>query len=231
MKLYHGTSSRHLDSILGDGIKPRGRKKGNWKEFPSRKDMVYLTNAYAPFFAIQGCTGGEKALVVEIDLAKIDMSKLYPDEDFIAQAIAQKTGQGIEDVHDEIRDSLEDYQHHVKESLDHLGNCSHKGKIPSAAISRYCLIDCKKRSDLSMMSLDPCISLMNYRFCGDKYRSIISWLFGDREDFELGLGCNEFYIEMMEKCQPGYKKIVQDLFANREGIEVVEASILETNSR
>lgn len=224
MKLYHGTSGKHLESILKKGIQPRGRRKGNWKEFPSRKDMVYLTNAYAPFFAIQGTKGKQKALILELDCGKINEENLYPDEDFIAQAIAQQKGCGIEDVHDEVRENLESYQHHAMLSLEHLGNCSHKGKIPNLAVSRYCLVDCSKRTDLSIMSLDPSISLMNYRFCGEKYRSVISWLFGDRKDFMLGVGGNEVYIELGEKCQPGYRKIVEDLFNNREGIEVVEVA-------
>lgn len=224
MKLYHGTSAKHLDKILEKGIEPRGRRKGNWKEFPSRKDMVYLTNAYAPFFAIQGAKGNEKALVLELDLEKIDETRLYPDEDFVAQVIAMQSGRDLEDVHDEIKTMLEGYQHCTMMSLDGLGNCSHKGVISGKSVSRYCLIDCVKRPDLSIMSMDPSISLMNYKFCGSKYRSVISWLFGDREDFELGLGGNEFYIDMMEKCQPGYRKMAEDLFANRDGIEVVRVA-------
>jgi len=224
MKLYHGTSGKHLESILEDGIQPRGRRKGNWKEFPSRKDMVYLTNAYAPFFAIQGTNGKQKALILELDSGRIDEENLYPDEDFIAQAIAHQKGCSIKDVHDEVRSSLELYQHHAMLSLERLGNCSHKGKIPNLALTRYCLVDCANRADLSIMSMDPSISLANYKFCGEKYRSVISWLFGDRKDFVLGIGPNEVYIELGEKCQPGYRKIVEDLFGNREGIEVVEVA-------
>jgi hypothetical protein len=184
--------------------------------------MVYLTNAYAPFFAIQGTKGKEKALVLELDLDKIDEDRLYPDEDFIAQAVAMQSGRDLEDVHEEIKESLEEYQQHMMLSLEGLGNCSHKGVISGRAVSRYCLIDCVKRSDLSIMSLDPSISLMNYRFCGEKYRSVISWLFGDRKDFLLGVGSNEIYMEMGEKCRPGYRKVMEDIFSNRDGIEVVE---------
>lgn len=224
MRLYHGTSSRHLESIMTSGIRPRGRRKGNWKQFPSRKDMVYLTNAYAPFFALQSCKEGEKALILELDLARIDESRLYPDEDFIVQAISQQSGLSVEDVHDGIRDALEDYQQYAMTSLEHLGNCSHRGDIPKVAVTRYCLIDWAARKDIGGIVLDPSISLMNYRFCGEKYRSIIAWLFGDRKDFEVGLGGNEAYIEIVERCQPGYRKIVEDMFANRDGIEVMEAA-------
>ena len=219
MKLYHGTSSRHLGSVLKEGLKPRGRKKGNWESFPSRKDMVYLTNAYAPFFAIQGSKGKEKALILEIDM---DLESLYPDEDFIAQALAHQTGRPLDEVHEEVVADLESYQHLAIDSLQRLGNCSHKGVIPADNISRYCLIDCAARSDIGMICMDPSISLMNYRFCGSKYRSVISWLFGDRDDFDLGFGPNEVYIEMMEKCRPDFRKTVADMFSNRKGIEVFQ---------
>ena len=221
MRLYHGTSSKNLDSILSKGIRPRGRKKGNWKGFPSRPDMVYLTNSYAPFFAIQSCVDGDRGLIVEVE---VDEAGLYPDEDFIAQVIAAQEGRSIEEVHDEIRDDLESYKHHAKDSLEGLGNCSHKGIVSSVKVSRLCLVDFEKRSDLAIMSMDPSISIMNYKFCGSKYRSVISWLFGDRKDFELGIGGNEMWIEMIEKQQPGYRESIMATFLDRQGIEVMEAA-------
>lgn len=222
--LYHGTSSIHLDSILRDGLKPRGRKKGNWESYPSRSDMVYLSSAYAPYFAINSCKKGEKALILEINTSKLEVSNLYPDEDFIVQAIAMNEKQDLDDIHNDIRDTIENYQHHYLDSLGGLGNVSHMGKVPSGAISRYILLDYDKRSDLGMMVLDPCISLLNFKFCGNRYRSIISWLFNDRKDFEIGIGDNETYIELLERNQPGYRKILTTLFANREGIEIFSCS-------
>lgn len=181
--------------------------------------MVYLTNSYAPFFAIQGSKGKENALILEVE---VDEDSLYPDEDFIVQALAQQSGRAIDEIHEEIKDSIEDYRHHALDSLEHLGNCSHKGRLPETSVTRYCIIDTFSRPDLGMICMDPCISLLNYRFCGSRYRSIISWLFGDRKDFELGLGGNEVHIEMMERCKPGYGKIAEEMFSNREGIEVKE---------
>jgi hypothetical protein len=63
---------------------------------------------------------------------------------------------------------------------------------------------------------------MNYRFCGSRYRSIVAWLFGDRTDFELGIGDNETNIYMLEKNQPGYRKTLETLFSNKDGIEVFD---------
>ena len=225
-RLYHGTSSKNLNKILEKGIQPRGKRKSNWKEYPSRSDMVYLTNAYAPFFAVQSCKKDEKALVLELDRDSLDASNVYPDEDFIAQAIAQQTNGSIEDVHDAVRDNLEDYQHHTDVSLGNLGNACYKGTVPQNAITRYCLIDIKERPDLGMTVLDPSISLLNYKFCGSRYRSIISWLFGDRADFEISIGPNDTWFQMMEAQKPGYTESIKTFFTNRAGIEVVESKII-----
>lgn len=222
--LYHGTGSKALETILSGGLKPRGRKKGNWESFPSRSDMVYLTTAYAPYFAINSSKKGEKALILEVDVSKLEDSKLYPDEDFIAQVLAVQEDRPLDEVHEEVRKDLEGYQHCLSDSLGGLGNCSYKGVIFPSAISRYVLLDCVQRKDLGMTCLDPCISLMNYKFCGSRYRSIISWLFGDREDFEIGIGDNQSFIELLERTQPGYGDSIRGVFNDRAGIEVVTCS-------
>jgi len=41
MKLYHGTSAKHLTSILANGLRPKGNAVvGNWEKYQSRHDMV-----------------------------------------------------------------------------------------------------------------------------------------------------------------------------------------------
>ena len=218
--LYHGTSERHLDAILRDGLKPRGRKRGNWKAYPSIPGHVYLTEAYAGYFATVAAKKGERALIVEVCLE--DDSRLYPDEDFIAQALAAQANRPISDFHDEVKKTIAYYRDYVQASLDGLGNASHQGVIPPSAISRYVLIDMKKQRDTVLVAIDPVISPLNYRFCGEKYRSINSWFFGDRSDFHLGFAeGNEATVAMFESKQPGYGVYVQRLFANRDGIEVV----------
>lgn len=219
--LYHGTSERHLDSILRDGLKPRGRKRGNWTSYPSISGHVYLTEAYAGYFATVAAKKGERALIVEVCLE--DDSRLYPDEDFIAQALAAKANRPISDYHDEVTKTIAYYRDYVQASLDGLGNASHRGAIPPSAISRYVVIDTAKQLDTVSIALDPVISMLNYHFCGAKYRSINSWFFGDRDDFDLGFfgQSNAEYVAMFEAKQPGYRDYVARMFANREGIEVV----------
>lgn len=219
--LYHGTSERHLDSILRDGLKPRGRKRGNWTGYPSISGHVYLTAAYAGYFATVAAKKGERALIVEVCLE--DDSRLYPDEDFIAQALAAKANRPISDYHGEVTRTIAYYRDYAQASLDGLGNASHRGVIPPLAISRYVVIDTAKQLDTVIIALDPVISMLNYHFCGEKYRSINSWFFGDRPEFDLGFAGqdNESYVAMFAAKQPGYRDYVARLFANREGIEVV----------
>ncbi len=46
MRICHGTSSVHLESILKDDLKPRGQKASNWKA-ARHSDLVYLSQEYA----------------------------------------------------------------------------------------------------------------------------------------------------------------------------------------
>ena len=187
MKIYHGTSAKNLKSILNYGIKPRGRgnRKSNWDHTViSRVGHVYMTTAYALYFALCAKGKGDMGLVVEIDTGKLDESWLYPDEDFIAQALEKteaKHGVGNRPTLNErtAQIDLESYRHCWEKSLEYMGNCSYRGPVPSSAITRYATIDFKKRPEIAMTSMDPSICIDNYRFCGWKYRGLVAWLFGD----------------------------------------------------
>jgi len=190
MKLYHGTTAAKLGDILEKGIQPRGDRPGNWEEFPSRDDLVYLTNSYALYFAMSATVGKEDFLLLEVE---VDEDRLLPDEDFLEQATRGKRYElgfadnvGIDDDMSmeeatlAFRDELETFQYLAQESLQRLGNASHMGTIQPHQIKRWATI-----SDPSFVFMfDPTITLMNYGIMGPFYRNGMKWFFDPEVEFE-----------------------------------------------
>lgn len=196
-----------------------GAVEGNWESYPSRPDMVYLTEAYAPFFAMMA-EGDGRPVMLEIQTDKIDQSRLYPDEDFIAQDLREKTGMPLDRLHQEVRENLLAYQQYAAESLRFMGNAAYLGSIPASAITRYCIVEHERQPHSCMAACDPSISPLNYRFCGGKYRSLTSWFFGDRPDWNLGYGDNERLFAHIDQVNPGDGDRLRESFANRDGITI-----------
>lgn len=219
MKVYHGTGIQHLVSILTNGLRPRNKKKSNWKEFPSRKDMVYLSTAYAPYFAM--INNSDKAVILEIEIDELDQDKLFPDEDGIAQALSQQEKVPLDEVHDQVKDNLEFYQHLAMASIDLIGNICYQGTIKPEQIKRYTTIEFNKRTELTMICGDPSISVMNYKLCGNKYRTFTEWLMGDRPDFDIhGFGAE--YSEFLYQQFPPQREQMQKMFNDRTGLLTVK---------
>lgn len=180
----HGTTSRHLDSILRTGIKPRGRSVGQWADCPSAEGHVYLTNAYALYFARGAVDTGEDALLIEVDPAKLKTAKLYPDEDAVAQVIkgdrrdTRFREQTLTEATLHIRDHLQEFRrdgYAASWSMVAMGTCSHRGFIPVNAIRRIVRMTNPSRLDVTAVS-DPSITVVNYRWVGDYYRAFQEWL-------------------------------------------------------
>jgi len=191
MKLYHGTAERHLPAILRDGLKPRGKRRGNWSHtIESNPDAVYLTAAYAIYFAMTATDAADKSdrsVVLEIDTSKLDPFYLVPDEDWLEQVSRKQNSPSTAPINKPMkyrtkwyRRRLLNYNDYWQDSLDGLGNCAYLDTIPAAAITRIAFIDRQTNADLMLMAgLDPTISLMNYRFVGQRYRNAMKKLFGE----------------------------------------------------
>jgi hypothetical protein len=179
MRLYHGTSLESVNGILNKGINPRHIKnQGNWEKFPSKEGYVYLTNAYALYFAISAVKTDKsdiKCAIFEVETDFLRQQRLCPDEDFIGQVRSQQEDISLEEATNACIPL--DYRHHWKLSLEKIGNCCYYGKIPPNAITRYAIIDLKKNPSLAILGIDPTISILNYSIMSQKYTSLLAHIF------------------------------------------------------
>jgi hypothetical protein len=193
MKLYHGTSLRHLKSISDNGLVPRGARPSNWKAASDDKS-VYLSDAYALYFADQAQLDDEGLLLVEVETDLLDPTSLRADED--AALHAYQAGalpelhpllKGYSTPHSrakaisrELSSLAQDYGIGHLQSLRYLGTCSHLGTIPPDAITRMFAFNGAGKWFLPFH--DPIISPENYAICGDEYRAVHLVLAGQLDD-------------------------------------------------
>ena len=242
MLLYHGTTETQLNQIRLTGLRPRGKRKSNYTKYPSRKDMVYLTNAYPFYFAVNiSDEEPDIAAVLEIDTDQLNPANFYPDEDFITQALKEVDDEDFCKTHYSVRNNLLAYQQHWQLSLEGIGNCCYRGMIPLDAITRVCYFDSVKRPSFMMVCLDPTISIMNYSVCREKYQSLVSWMFGDSPTFttvsewemavlddpDTAPGLRDDLKQQVEHCMEYWAKESQD----RTGITVESWNAVSRNKK
>lgn len=233
MRLYHGTTEAVARAALAQGLAPRSATQvsGNWDKHPSNANAVYLTTAYAGYFAACAAETGKWGLVeVETDL--LDATWLVPDEDWLEQVSRTQVVKGMraKTVAGRtrwLRDRLILFRGHWLDSIGGLGNCAYLDEIPASAVTRVCVFDPKSNQAMAMHALDPCISLMNYAFCGEKYRNLLRWFFdGDVSPGELFFG-----LESVFNPDPARLRQAQGILAERGGIEVLTAGAASATRR
>ena len=186
MILYHGTSERHVERILKEGLRSRKHTKmeSNFTKHPSHTEMVYLSNCYAPYFAANASKDGRWA-IIEVD---VDEGNLLPDEDFLEQA-SRGTHRiqtlSLEECTSEYKEHLFEYAHHALASLKHLGTVAHDAFVRKSEITRISLFDHSKNMYIAMMALDPSISLINHKILGKHYETLTRWFFEPVQPEEL----------------------------------------------
>jgi hypothetical protein len=185
MLLYHGTAAKNVPDILAHGIRPRGKRKGNWDHSVlSRRDAVYLSDAYPIYFAGIAAKDKDDLAVVEVDTTHLAPFALVPDEDYLEQAT--RSGNGPAPIDKPMafrtrwyRQRLGGFSQYWKDSVEGLGNAAYLGTVPTSAITRVATLDHDTYIKLILDGMDPMISLLNYRLMGTKYRNYVHWLFGD----------------------------------------------------
>ena len=228
MRLYHGTSAIVARKALDEGLLPRCETEveSHWTECPSRDDLVYLTTAYAGYFAVQATKELDKWGIVEIDTDLLPefAEYLVPDEDWLEQAtrsahdlppeyealdMIERTAYWRERLHT-LTDLWED-------SVKGLGNCAHLGPIPTYSITRVSIFDPRSNPGIALIALDPTISILNYQIIGGKYRAMLRWLMGEDVTPKELIGIEGI-------CYPSkYLDKIESALAMRDGLEVIKA--------
>lgn len=186
MKLYHGTSSRYLKSILENGLLPRNESGvSNWKgHVVSKEGFIYLSDAYPVYFACQATKADDDLLIIEVEVEKQD---LYPDEDFVARWMKYNFPRFAKMPLAEINSyvDMEAKQNLAEISLQLNGNVAIKS-VPSHRICRHVIIpfsskESRRRTIMSVLSIggDSCPITMNYKILGPMYRNCIQVLFDE----------------------------------------------------
>jgi hypothetical protein len=224
MLLYHGTTSAALESILKDGIKPRGKKDGNWAgTVKSNSKAVYLTNAYPLHFAENSTKKGDKLLVLEIETKGLDPFLFAPDEDLLEQGTRKDPAfadvPGTNPFNMKVRTqwfrnrALKQFGHAWPLSLEKMGTMTYYGDIPASHVTRYALIP---HTVEVMMASDPVICPMNYKIMGPYYRQLTKMLFGDKPDPKDFGGPEDWDLQKLNRI---YEHPEETLL---KGIEVVD---------
>ena len=183
IRLSHGTSSRHLDSILRHGLKARGKAPSMWT-CESNPRMVYLTNAYSLYFAVNAAQHHDDTLIVEVE---VPLSQLYCDEDAYAQATYAQSGQrqtlSLLEYTRLCRDGLhgernaKQRRRYAAESLRLLGTACCRDVIAPECITRIARLPFEVVPSIFMSEFDPLISIYNYLLFAERYQRFQQSLF------------------------------------------------------
>jgi hypothetical protein len=189
MKLYHGTSARIGRLALEQGLRSRKatKTKGNWEHSSlSRIDAIYLSVAYAPYFAMM-TEHENKIAIIEVESDRLAQKLLVPDEDAIEQASRMaKTDDDGCSLEWEMKQRTAYYRKNLhryddgqwEDSVKLLGNCAYLSSVPAHKITRVAFLDVRDHKAWAGQCLDPTITVLNYRFVGEKYRLLTSAVFG-----------------------------------------------------
>jgi hypothetical protein len=149
MLALHGTSRIYLDSILKNGLQPRGRKPGNWRtncEGPTVTVHFTDLEEKARFFVCRAAlsTGVREGVIISFDTDKLDQSKLICDENWLDHKDMMTSKEPRYQCSFELR--RKQIQRALKckrwkESLKVTNLAAYKGVIPPEAIVDYTIVD------------------------------------------------------------------------------------------
>lgn len=175
--LYHGTSARHLPSILKSGLQPRGfHKNSNWAgDIESKAGFVYLTSCYPVYFAMAATKGNEDMAVIRVE---VDENKLFPDEDYIALCLKTHdvTFKNVPLLKINAAIKLSKFRRFWVESLKNNGKVSIRS-VPAKQITGHVIIEHDDMQTFLSTGGDSVPSPLAHMIYGEKYRQILEVMF------------------------------------------------------
>lgn len=203
--------------------------------------MVYLSLAYAPYYAVSATPNGERMALVEVDTQKLEQGRIHPDEDYIEQCLRVAT-KALKQFRLE-NASLQKRQRFVRRHLDrwkglwpgcleHFGNICYKGQVEPSAITRIVVYSAAENPELTFLSMEPTITIQNYKFCGNQYRTLTKFFIGDEinpEDLAMRVPAQMTgepqYIELLARIKHMIaNRKVETIFENPEALRLARES-------
>jgi len=175
--LYHGTSEKNAKMIEKEGFV--SDKKYNWK-VKSKNGFVYLSSAYAPFYAMGSNRKGNGLALIKVE---VDSKDCFPEDDFLMIIVKNQNAKSPDDIKMSVtytqeeldKVNLEDWKHFWKNSLEYMGNVAVRPEKIKILGIRY--FDGK---DL-LWKCDPVISTLNFKIMGDYYKELTEWIFEGKD--------------------------------------------------
>lgn len=229
--LYHGTTESVARAVLKSGLLPRVTtgQKSNWPKAESSPDLIYLTSVYAPYFAmVASDKNNEKLALIEIDTSLLDENLFRPDEDFLEQA---SRGQMIKRLRAKtmhgrtrwFRNHIEEFSDMWKMSIENMGVISYKGNIPLSAITRVSIYNPKTNPYINNLCIDPAISILNFKYVGNKYAEITKWFFKELYNINVLI----FGSPVAEEQVYNFRDIIQSVqehLADISGLQIIDVT-------
>lgn len=186
--LYHSTTTKRFESIWAHGLVPGNGDGTMGLSWPTRPGYVYLTSANAVHYAVTAwyASGGnfhEHMLCVEVDGSQLELSLVYPDDEYIASQL----GLAPDDYKQHAtRTDCDPKAHQDKwaASLSEMRSVGYAGVVPPSAISRFAIISSHAIVLTPLGNANPRASTLANLIAGDVSAALARYIFdGDSEAF------------------------------------------------
>lgn len=225
--LYHGTTAAHANDIIDSGLRPptvTGESNWEGKPLESHPEHVYLTRLFAPHYGAVTTDADESFAVVKVDTDHCASDALYPDEDFIEEALRFNEPEidvpaeldaelpagfdAFEERVSLIRERIDAFQDYWQESIELAAVCSHRGQIPTEAITCVAVVD--PAPEFRDAVLNAKVGMRNVAMFGERQRLLTEWLFGGELDADEYLESTNVTTSMSSERRAKVERMLDD---------------------